>query len=486
MFPLPMFPLKDVSERPVQGRPFGGRLTLALCAALTTLAAGWPAAAVAEASPPMEARPVVEAGTHTLGGVRAGAAVLKVTTLADDGPGSLREALNGSEPRLIIFEVSGTIRAERDLIVRHPMVTVAGHTAPAPGITITGATIRVRSHDVVLQHLAIRPGAAATPKANAVRDGIDIGSGPHAPPVHNVLIENVSVSWAVDELVSVWGPGTHSVSIRHSILAEALSRAGHPEGQHSMGMLIRGHAEGVLVAGNLFASNNARNPVLARGASAVIANNLIFNPGADAIHLYSVGVNHKVTRASIVANVVDRGPDTAKGQVPIGFPVSKARHGAADRFGGQVFARVHIDDMSGTMMAGGRSANAEGDVYRQSDTPPVQAIDWRVSDGAQTRTRVTLHAGARPRFRDRVDGRILEGVHSGTGRIVDTPPRLSRKTGAILDRTGNVPTRKVALRRIRARDVYAVRLWLCQSHWTLGGAFTAQCPAEPSGMLGPV
>src|SRR5882724_5064596 len=38
-----------------------------------------------------------------------GGVVLRVTTLAGDGPGSLRAALDDPRPRLVVFEVGGVI-----------------------------------------------------------------------------------------------------------------------------------------------------------------------------------------------------------------------------------------------------------------------------------------------------------------------------------------------------------------------------------------
>ena len=57
--------------------------------------------------------------------------MLKVTSLADSGPGSLRAAVEAKGPRTIIFDVAGHDRLERDLTVREPRpITIAGQTAP--------------------------------------------------------------------------------------------------------------------------------------------------------------------------------------------------------------------------------------------------------------------------------------------------------------------------------------------------------------------
>lgn len=96
-------------------------------------------------------------GTETEGGL--GGQVIKVTNLNRSGPGSLKAALEASGPRLVVFEVGGVINLERSNIsIKNPNITIAGQTAPPPGITIIQGGISVQTHNVVIQHLAVRPG----------------------------------------------------------------------------------------------------------------------------------------------------------------------------------------------------------------------------------------------------------------------------------------------------------------------------------------
>ena len=57
-----------------------------------------------------------------------GGRIVRVTTLAKDGPGSLAEALATKGPRIIVFEVGGAIDLERSTLeISEPFVTIAGH-----------------------------------------------------------------------------------------------------------------------------------------------------------------------------------------------------------------------------------------------------------------------------------------------------------------------------------------------------------------------
>src|SRR5690606_6707929 len=105
-----------------------------------------------------------------------GGEVLRVTNLNASGPGSLRAAIETPGPRVIVFEVSGTISLTKNLYVREPFVTIAGQTAPSPGITIRGAGLFVLTHDVLVQHLRIRPGDALDGPRMDNRDAVAIGS----------------------------------------------------------------------------------------------------------------------------------------------------------------------------------------------------------------------------------------------------------------------------------------------------------------------
>src|SRR5690606_19667981 len=72
-----------------------------------------------------------------------GGTVYRVTNLNDSGAGSLKACVDASGPRVCVFEVSGTIHMSGDLNIRNPKITIAGQTAPSPGITLRGGGIWV-------------------------------------------------------------------------------------------------------------------------------------------------------------------------------------------------------------------------------------------------------------------------------------------------------------------------------------------------------
>ncbi|MBW3559310.1 MAG: hypothetical protein KY449_05995 [Proteobacteria bacterium] len=62
------------------------------------------------------------AGWLAVGG--RGGQALRVTTLADSGPGSLREAVEAQGPRTIIFDVGGAIQLKKPLKINNGQLTL--------------------------------------------------------------------------------------------------------------------------------------------------------------------------------------------------------------------------------------------------------------------------------------------------------------------------------------------------------------------------
>jgi hypothetical protein len=229
----------------------------------------------------------------TMGG--GGGRLLRVTTLAAAGPGSLREALESLGARQIVFEVGGVIDwAGTSVTLRHPFVTLAGQTAPSPGITLIRGELNIATHDVIVQHLAFRPGAwGRAPRSGGDQDGVSTQGG-----AHHVIVDHCSFSWATDENLSVGGPrfgggadaaawrraAGHAITFSHNLVAEGLANSVHPKGEHSKGTLVHDNATGILLLGNVFASNRERNALFKGGVHAAMVNNLIVNPGAKAVH----------------------------------------------------------------------------------------------------------------------------------------------------------------------------------------------------------
>jgi len=354
-----------------------------------------------------------------------GGMILRVTTLAAEGPGSLAEALQVDAPRIVVFEVGGVIDLARaTLDVEAPFVTVAGQTAPAPGITLIRGGIRIRTHDVVIRHLRVRPGEAGAGKRSGWEvDGISTSNG-----AADVIIDHCSTTWATDENLSAsgdrfagaspaeWRESTsHRITISDCLIAEGLSNATHRKGEHSKGTLIHDNATDIAVIRNLYASNVERSPLFKGGARGIVANNYIYNPGHSAIRYNLVdhewGINkHETGQMAIVGNVLRYGPDTRPGLALL----------TVDGAGPvQVFLEDNLaQDGQGAAIAplGGNPANILPVAAR-----PTWPAGYAALRAAQVAEHIRREVGARPWDRDAVDTRIVAQALAGSGgRVIDS------------------------------------------------------------------
>jgi pectate lyase len=404
----------------------------------------------------------VIAGTATHGGAVPGASLVRVTTLADDGPGSLRAAVQPATPKVIVFDVGGVIHLNSDIKIATARTTIAGQSAPAP-VTLTGASLRVRASDVVIQHIAIRPGPGATPEINGNQDAITIGGGKR--PIQDIRVENVSLSWSVDEGADVAG-GTDRITFRNNIVAEALRNAGHPKGDHSMGMLVNKDNQAVAVTGNLFAADEFRNPAIARGGSVFVGYNLIEDPGQNAIHFYDVA-GATPLQVSLVSNIVQAGSDTKKNVTAVQVPRDMARTAA------EIYLAKNQSAVGETTNPG---------EFTLAEAPPVSLPqDFQIP--ADVRAWVLRYAGSRPSARDPVDKKIVSESASGTIRIIDDPSQAGGlgdpapvQLAAPVPANPFEPSSHPGLLRIEA--------WLCQRHLSVGGPATPECPGRASDYQG--
>jgi hypothetical protein len=350
-------------------------------------------------------------GTDTVAG--RGGQIIVVSTLAESGPGSLREALSASGPRVVLFEVGGVIALSSAVVISNPYVTVAGQSAPDPGITLTGAGLVVTTHDVLVQHIRSRPGDDPAGPDPEGRDGIGVVGRPDGSgETFNVVIDHCSVSWAIDEGVSTWYAGVHDVTFSNNIIAENLAHSLHPKGEHSKGLLIGDHSRRISVIGNLFAHNTRRNPLLKGDTSTLVANNIIYNPGSQAIG-FSDPEWSGPSRASIIGNLVIPGASTTSSARAIWRGIETS---------GDI--QVYADDTSI------RDSTTDPWVpdSRMSRVlvaePPVSVAPLSLSAAADLEATLLTSAGARPAARDAVDIRIVASVENRSGRIIDSPAEV--------------------------------------------------------------
>ena len=356
-------------------------------------------------------------GAYTPGG--RGGKVYVVTSLADSGPGTLREALEAGGARTVVFNVAGVIELKSPISIRAPYITIAGQTAPGDGVVVTGQSIHIDTHDVIMRHMRFRRGASDV----AFRDDALGGNA-----VGNIILDHVSASWGLDENMSVYrhvwnrdesGKGeklpTVNITIQNSIFSEALDKY-----NHAFGATIGGHNS--LFARNLFANNISRNCSIGMDEDFNFINNVTYNWWNRSVD----GGDH-TSRLNIINNNFKPGPmtETNDSAAPIRYRIVKMEAGRDKNFkdhfgrayveGNRVWGneKVSANNWAGGVQIGGGAVPAERiDEIRVNEMFPIQN-PYTILPTDEAFTYVMENAGATRPLRDAVDERVIKGVLTG-------------------------------------------------------------------------
>ena len=212
------------------------RLTLTMAAMAL---AGW-SMAQAPAFPGAEGF-----GRYTTGG--RGGKVIHVTNLNDSGEGSLRQAVSGSDKKIVVFDVAGIIALESDLHIG-ANTTILGQTAPGSGVTLRYYTVNYDGDNIIVRFMRFRRGEEVNKN-----DGADATWTRHH---RNIILDHCSFSWSIDEVASFYD--NRDFTMQWCTIAEALNNAGHNKGAHGYGGIWGG--KGASFHHNFLAHLNNRSP----------------------------------------------------------------------------------------------------------------------------------------------------------------------------------------------------------------------------------
>ncbi len=340
-------------------------------------------------------------GKYAKGG--RGGAVYEVTNLNDNGPGSLRAAVEASGPRTVVFRVSGTIILESPLTIRHPYITIAGQTAPGDGICIRRHPLNIGADHVIVRYLRVRLGDESGDDYDAVS----------ARYVKHIILDHVSASWSVDECLSVYH--CDSITVQWCIISESMSKSNHVKGSHGFGG-IWGSNYGTYHH-NLLAHHSSRNPRMASGCGNTdYRNNVIYNWGYQSLYggeKYQQG-NDKFnfSNFNIVSNYYKSGPATRPGEVM--YRIANPSFRSEDDHGKWYIAENTVEgnkEVSTDNWNGGVQTELSFDEIKLEEPWPSMPINEQTAGEAFLS--VLKNAGANMPKRDMIDERIINEVKDG-------------------------------------------------------------------------
>ena len=369
--------------------------------------------------------------------------VVKVTSLADDGGGALttfREAVAtaNSGNYVIVFEVGGTINLATTVIISGDNITIAGQTAPYPGIEFMTDTeedplLYITGSGVLMQHISIRPGDGVCDGNNTQGNLDALSIEDTAGAVSNVILDHVTMLWAGDETMSVWNSDNTitNISIIDSIMMATLQGSCHNDGggyeNHPFGPLFTGPAAvgtvptNILLLRNIFGLGEDRWPKLITNQT-ILANNIVYGYTSRGMYFEGKDGLDGVTQLySVVSNIFIQETYTPEVTRPIRHATISNGTGD-DQFDNG--SEIYLDDNDCTDWDGGCTVTegGGGDPIDNGVSDPVTwptSLSGYILPQAEVRAYVLANAGSRPIERDTINTDIITLVTNETGVLVD-------------------------------------------------------------------
>ena len=387
-------------------------------------------------------------GATGLGG--RGGRVIRVTTLADNGPGSLRECMKATGKRICVFRVGGIIDLETNIRVTTGELTVAGQTAPGGGILIRGTRnpanqITVAAPDVVLQYLRIRSryNPARDPDTSEGGGGVALAFSDNAA---RVVTDHLSLSWSTNDNVSIWdqpnaGGEPRDLSLSSILVAEAFK--GHATaliiGSDSVGP--RSSMTNIDVHHSMFSHHTHRVPLLKHKSSRIV-NNIMYNSERYATRIVGGA------RVDLIGNRYKRASRSNAGP-----PAGMHEVQATTAGGAAGDPLIYLEDNKGWSLPAGDPWAMAAAVDNEISTTEAGAIpqNWRSGQQATAGVPIiadpvnnlegiltgSLGVGASARLgcdgtwvanRDAVDDRLMREYAAGTGDYPRAPDAVTYPT----------------------------------------------------------
>lgn len=386
-------------------------------------------------------------GSQTTGG-EGSTTIYKITSLEDADPykpvvGTLRYAIQQTGPRIIVFEVAGTIHLKAPLTITNGSLSVLGQSAPGQGICIADYPIIIKNaNNIILRFIRCRLGNTSLQKdAETDYDALSVNDS------KNILIDHCSFSWSVDECVSCYG--NEDFTLQYCFITESLRNAGHVKGAHGYGGIWGG--TNASFHHNLLAHHDSRNPRFdhdyvnskQRGPLDFI-NNVVYNWGGNSAY-GGESVNTQRT-INFIANYFKPGPSTKSGVKSRLVNPWTSCSNCTDTHAGTV--QPPLIWLADNYMY--NAQNVTDDNWQGSTESSLSKADARfemknpIAEQSAVEAYETVLAKAGCSLgRDAIDTRIVADVKAGTGALIDSQDEVggwcnlsSEKTATDTDADG--------------------------------------------------
>ena len=379
--------------------------------------------------------------------------------------GTLRYALSEKGPRIVVFDVAGTIELKCPLRIKENDVTILGQTAPGDGICLKNYTMGINANNVIVRYIRCRMGdegkrywKGEEKLSNpAFEDDAMNSYHKDGQECQNIIIDHCSLSWCVDECGTFYG--NKEFTLQWCILSESLRMSVHDKGAHGYGGIWGGSQ--ATFHHNLLADHDSRNPRFDHGYVNSLAgpvdyiNNVVYNWGSNSSYGGETFPDAEVKKFNMVNNYYKAGPATkpnVKSRLlnPTGYCTNCNKAKPADVKPGQFYLKGNVAEGFPLVTKNNYSTAAIA-FDKKNGVPPIAkmyelfahgeaafpALDGKFNyNTVSTQTaekafeKVLAYAGASLK-RDAVDERVTseaksgtykyEGSHGSTGGMIDTP-----------------------------------------------------------------
>ncbi|OQP40030.1 hypothetical protein A4H97_17590 [Niastella yeongjuensis] len=357
------------------------------------------------------AQPVAFPGASGFGSQASGGRggnVFHVTSLADSGTGTFREAV--SEPnRTVVFDVAGVIRIINK-IAAAPNLTISGQTAPGEGIVVYGNGISFKENTIV-RYMRFR-GSINMPRGACT---VNIDS------CKNVILDHVSIEWGRWDNLHI--KNSSNVTLQYCLVGE-------PIDPQRFGALFE-HPTNITVHHCLWIDNQSRNPKAKAGIEYI--NNVVYNWGVSGL----VGGHSEADHfQDVINNYFIAGPNSNNNFIAMFTATDHVYHSGNmvdDNKDGMLNGRVAIDT---------DFVHVKATLVPKKQNLPANAVTVETAEAAYKT--VLAQAGA-SLHRDAIDTRIINYLKSlgKEGKIFKTEvdaggqgPIADGKTGTDSDGDG--------------------------------------------------
>lgn len=342
-------------------------------------------------------------GKYTIGG--RGGKLYIVSNLNNSGAGSLREALEASGKRIVVFKVSGIIKLQSDINITNGDVSIFGQSAPDYGICIANYTVQLSASNIIIRYIRFRPGSYQTSEYDASWGRNN----------SNIILDHCSYSWGNDEQASFYD--NTNFTMQYCIITESFYASTHPKGNHGFGGIWGGM--GATFHHNLISNHTSRTPRfcgaryhLSTAATEKVdfRNNVIFNWGYNNVYGGESG-NH-----NMVNNYYKPGPATSSGEVKYRIVEPSDSKSAGNPISKWYVTGNYVEGntavTSDNWNGGVQPADGSIALSELKLNAPLSGVNINTQSPTDAYTKVLASAGASLK-RDAVDIRAVNAVKTG-------------------------------------------------------------------------